>query len=136
MFASLSSDSTVTLTLYLLILFSVATWTVVLFKIFQHFKASLRSRAYIQAFWAAPSLQAARQSTVAEGPAARIALTGFAMLEDTKRQIGGRSDIQRAAIAVGHDVDPAALLFAIHRSKKKEAGPGSSPGRRQIKRLA
>lgn len=83
MFDSLSSDSTVTLTLYVLVLFSVATWTVVLFKIFQHFKASLRSRSYMQTFWAAPNLQAARQSTQAEGPAARIALAGFAMLDDT-----------------------------------------------------
>jgi biopolymer transport protein ExbB len=78
----MSSDGVVTLTLYALILFSVATWTVVLYKVIQHLRASLRNRAYIQAFWAAPNLPTARALALAPGPASRIGEAGFEVLEE------------------------------------------------------
>ncbi|MEN9726556.1 MAG: MotA/TolQ/ExbB proton channel family protein [Pseudomonadota bacterium] len=82
MLANMSSDGVVTLTLYALILFSVATWTVVLYKVIQHLRASLRNRAYIQAFWAAPNLPTARALALAPGPASRIGEAGFEVLEE------------------------------------------------------
>ncbi len=82
MLATMSSDGVVALTLYALILFSVATWTVVLYKIIQHLRASLRNRAYIQAFWAAPNLPTARALALAPGPASRIGEAGFGVLEE------------------------------------------------------
>lgn len=82
MLANMSSDGVVTLTLYALILFSIATWTVVLYKIYQHLRASLRNRAYIQAFWAAPNLPTARSLGLPAGPAARIGQAGFEVLEE------------------------------------------------------
>ena len=82
MLANMSSDGVVTLTLYVLILFSVATWTVVLYKVVQHLRASLRNRAYIQAFWAAPNLPTARALTFSPGPASRIGQAGFEVLEE------------------------------------------------------
>ncbi|MBM4227440.1 MAG: MotA/TolQ/ExbB proton channel family protein [Gammaproteobacteria bacterium] len=78
----MSSDGVVTLTLYVLILFSVATWTVVLYKVVQHLRASLRNRAYIQAFWAAPNLPTARALALSPGPASRIGEAGFEVLEE------------------------------------------------------
>jgi len=80
--ANMSSDGVVTLTLYVLILFSVATWTVVLYKVVQHLRASLRNRAYIQAFWAAPNLPTARALALSPGPASRIGEAGFEVLEE------------------------------------------------------
>lgn len=82
MLANMSSDGVVTLTLDALILFSVATWTVVLYKVVQHLRASLRNRAYIQAFWAAPNLPTARSLTFPPGPASRIGQAGFEVLEE------------------------------------------------------
>lgn len=82
MLANMSSDGVVTLTLYVLILFSVATWTVVLYKVVQHLRASLRNRAYIQAFWAAPNLPTARALALSPGPASRIGEAGFEVLEE------------------------------------------------------
>lgn len=83
--ANISSDGVVTLTLYVLVLFSVTTWTVVLFKAFQHLRAGLRNRAYVQAFWAAPSLPAARGLSLPAGPAGRIAGAGFETLGETDK---------------------------------------------------
>ena len=54
------------------------------------------------------------------------ALAG-AVLINSCRKVGCDADIHRAAIAIRHDVDPAALC---HGSIVKERDPGSSPGRR------
>ena len=50
------------------------------------------------------------------------------MLVDAGSQMRGHADIHRAPIAVGHDVDPAAVSFAIHREAIEEAGPRVKPG--------
>lgn len=60
---------------------------------------------------------------------AKVGAGAGAMLVDAGGEIGGDADIERAAIAVGHDVDPAAFMFAIHFvGFRRQRDPGSSPG--------
>lgn len=80
MLSALSSHGIVDLTLVVLIAFSIATWTMVLFKAMQHIRAGLSNRSYMRAFWAAPNLLAAKALGEARGPAARISLAGFEVL--------------------------------------------------------
>jgi len=79
---ALSTDAIVQATLYLLGLFSVATWTVVLVKIYQHVQAGIKNRSYMQKFWSATSLVAATEVSDQQGPAARIADAGFEVLRE------------------------------------------------------
>ena len=51
-----------------------------------------------------------------------------AMLMRASGEIARHADIHPAAIPVGHDVDPAALAFARHFLRKKEALPRVKPG--------
>lgn len=74
--------------LYTLLLFSLMTWTVILFKIWQFSKVSRDNRRFNQAFWDAPNLAAAaslpdRQS---RGPKARIARCGFIWLDNRQQE--------------------------------------------------
>ena len=80
---ALSNDSIVAWTLYALIAFSVATWTVVLLKLWQNLRAAAANRQYTRAFWAAPNLAAASSLTAGGGPAARLAARGFDALRPT-----------------------------------------------------
>jgi len=48
-----------------------------------------------------------------------------AMLKDPRGEIGGDTDVERAAIAIRHDVHPAARSIAC---QKEEAGPRVKPG--------
>ena len=78
-------------TLYTLLVFSVATWTAVLFKIWEFTKNSYQNRRFNQVFWDAADLTQAKavpQDTVI-GPQARIAQQGFAWLSES-RNAGGK----------------------------------------------
>jgi biopolymer transport protein ExbB len=77
-----SNDLIVTGTLYVLIVFSIATWAVVLMKILQHTRARWSNHRYMRAFWAAPTLVAALDLAGSTGPAANIAQAGLAVLKD------------------------------------------------------
>ncbi len=79
----LSSGGIVRITLYVLIGFSIATWTVVMFKILQHLRASWNNRGYMRAFWAAPNLHGAQALAIHRGPAARISHAGFEVLTES-----------------------------------------------------
>jgi biopolymer transport protein ExbB len=82
-FSTLFNHGIVGLTLFALIGFSIATWTVVLFKLLQHVRAGMSNRSYMRAFWAAPNLLAARELASNRGPAARIAYAGFEVLAES-----------------------------------------------------
>ena len=84
MLSHLSSGGIVNATLYVLIGFSIATWTVVWFKVLQHFRASWRNRRYMRAFWAAPHLLGAKGLAIHRGPAARISHAGFEVLAESE----------------------------------------------------
>lgn len=78
-------------TLYTLLVFSVLTWTVILFKLWQFGKNSYYNRRFNIAFWDAPDLTSAKilPEAVIRGPQARIAGKGLAWLDDS-RQASGR----------------------------------------------
>jgi biopolymer transport protein ExbB len=77
-------------TLYTLLIFSVATWTVILFKIWEFTSNNYRNRRFNVAFWEAVDLaqaEAAPKDT-AIGPQARIAQQGFAWQNESRNTEG------------------------------------------------
>jgi biopolymer transport protein ExbB len=71
-------------TLYTLMAFSVITWTVIFFKVWQYAKNAHDNKRYNEAFWNAADLNAAQKidDEVVRGPEARIAQCGFQWLND------------------------------------------------------
>jgi biopolymer transport protein ExbB len=69
-------------TLYTLLAFSVLTWTLILFKLWQFGKNRYYNWRFNNAFWDAANLATAKtlSKTVTRGPQARIASKGFAWL--------------------------------------------------------
>ncbi|WP_432742698.1 MotA/TolQ/ExbB proton channel family protein [Methylobacter sp. G7] len=79
-------------TLYTLLAFSVATWTVLLFKIWEFANNSYRNRHFNAAFWEASDLVQAQSlpADTAIGPQARIAQQGFSWLNESQQADGKR----------------------------------------------
>jgi len=77
-------------TLYMLLVFSVLTWTLILFKLWQFSKNSYYNRRFNRAFWDAPDLATAKTlpKTVTRGPQARIARKGYTWLDDSRQSSG------------------------------------------------
>lgn len=77
-------------TLYTLLAFSVATWTLILFKIWQFTMNSYYNRGFNKAFWDAPNLEQAKTlpAELARGPQARIAQQGFAWMNESQQAAG------------------------------------------------
>jgi biopolymer transport protein ExbB len=77
-------------TLYTLLVFSVLTWTLILFKLWQFSKNSYYNRRFNRAFWDAPDLATAKTlpKTVTRGPQARIARKGYTWLDDSRQSSG------------------------------------------------
>ena len=77
-------------TLYILLIFSVITWTLTLFKIWQLLKNSFYNRRFNESFWNAPNLTQASTlpAHIARGPQARIAQHGFQWLREFRQNVG------------------------------------------------
>ncbi len=77
-------------TLYTLVAFSVATWTLILFKTWQFIKNTQYNRRFNQAFWDASDLEQAKNlpDQIAKGPQARIARRGFAWIDESRQAVG------------------------------------------------
>ncbi|TAN64851.1 MAG: MotA/TolQ/ExbB proton channel family protein [Methylobacter sp.] len=77
-------------TLYTLLAFSVATWTLIFFKIWQFTKNSYYNRRFNKAFWDASNLEQAKSlpAEIARGPQARIAQQGFAWMNESRQSEG------------------------------------------------
>ena len=77
-------------TLYTLLAFSVATWTVIFFKIWEFTNNGYRNRRFNAAFWDAADLTQAESvhADTAIGPQARIAQQGFAWLNESQQADG------------------------------------------------
>ncbi|MCB5184405.1 MotA/TolQ/ExbB proton channel family protein [Methylobacillus gramineus] len=73
--------------LYSLIAFSVVTWTLLLVKGFQHWRASSQTKRYKKEFWSAPNILAAAEIQDVDGPAARVANAGFHTLRDVDTHV-------------------------------------------------
>lgn len=80
-------------TLYTLLAFSLVTWTLIFFKIWQFAKNNYYNRRYSAAFWDAPDLKTAEQLPFdkTRGPKARIAACGFVWLAEHKDPVTAAS---------------------------------------------
>lgn len=95
-----SSSAIVNGTLWLLIAFSVATWTLIVMKGWLHWKLSRQNAEFTKIFWEAHGLKEAEQAVSAlEGSLARLCQAGFAALRDMQKgghnlqHSGDRQDI-------------------------------------------
>ncbi|OAH96551.1 MotA/TolQ/ExbB proton channel family protein [Methylomonas methanica] len=80
----IAPEAVIDATLYTLLAFSLITWTLIFFKIWQFAKNNYYNKQYNTAFWDATDLKAAEQlpPETARGPKARIAGCGFAWLAE------------------------------------------------------
>lgn len=80
-------------TLYTLLVFSLVTWTLIFFKVWQYAKNNYYNKRYGFAFWNAKDLRAAEQllEDQSRGPKARIARCGFAWLAELKDPVAAAS---------------------------------------------
>ncbi len=102
---AISTELIVPATLWTLVGFSVATWTIILVKGIQHFRLSRHNRRFTQSFWAAPNLLAAAELAQAQpGPAARLSAAGLQVLRDEAsdgadlEHTGDRQDLLERAL--------------------------------------
>ena len=83
----LSASPIINITLGLLILFSIITWSIIAIKLWQYWRDSKDNRAFNESFWAAGEWrQAARISGEMPGNQAYLAQAGFAELRDAQKQ--------------------------------------------------
>jgi len=77
-------------TFYTLVIFSVITWTAILFKIWQFGKNAYDNRRFDKLFWESADLEAAKNlpESAFQGPEARVARTGFAWLQESQAAAG------------------------------------------------
>jgi biopolymer transport protein ExbB len=80
----IAPDIIIDATLYILLVFSLITWTLIFFKIWQFTKNSYYNKQFNAAFWSAVDIKAAEQlpAEKTRGPKARIAACGFAWLAE------------------------------------------------------
>jgi biopolymer transport protein ExbB len=81
---NLDPDLVIDGTFYTLMVFSVITWSLILFKIWQFAQIRHYNKNYNELFWDSASLKAAEQipSEKAKGPKARLAICGFIWLKE------------------------------------------------------
>ena len=108
-------------TLYTLLIFSVLTWTVILFKLWQFGKNSYYNRRFSQAFWDESDLAAAKALPVAiaRGPQARVASKGFAWLDDSRRASGKHLKYHGIPAEL---LEQALVASMQHEARKMEGG--------------
>jgi biopolymer transport protein ExbB len=87
MFHDISPTAIVDGTLYILLAFSVVTWTLIIFKSWQFWKNSYWNRLFNSAFWESASLADAKAlpASTFKGPQARIARQGLAWLTESRQ---------------------------------------------------
>lgn len=88
-FFAATSSPVVNATLAVLIIFSVATWSIALIKLYQQWRDTQEDRAFVSAFWAAKEWQRAAQiCREMGGKHAYLAQAGFAELREAQQQSG------------------------------------------------
>jgi len=119
-----STSPVVAATLWLLVAFSVVTWTLIVVKAALQLRLSRQNGAFRRAFWGAPGLEEAEAATAdARGPLARLALAGFAALQEMGRgprsllQSGERRDVlerilRQAVQKEQHRLESGLMLLA------------------------
>jgi biopolymer transport protein ExbB len=90
-----STSPVVNGTLWLLVAFSVVTWTLIVMKGWLQLMLSRHTGAFREAFWGAKGLnEAERIAAQSDGPLARLCQAGFAAVRDI--QGGGEQNLQRS----------------------------------------
>ncbi len=90
MFQNISPTVVINGTLYVLLVFSVVTWTLVIFKSWQFWKNSAWNRSFNEVFWNVASLTDANAlpESFFRGPQARIARQGLTWLAESRQSSG------------------------------------------------
>jgi biopolymer transport protein ExbB len=85
-----NADAIIDGTKYTLYVFSVATWTLIFFKIWQLSKNKFYDQQFDSVFWDSPDLASAENlpETVFKGAQSRIARAGFKWLRESTSQMG------------------------------------------------
>ncbi len=80
-------------TFYLLLVFSLLTWMLIVFKVCQFSRNNQTNRQFSRAFWESADLNAVRQlpARMQRGPKARVAACGFNWLDERNQPAGSRS---------------------------------------------
>lgn len=82
-----TSSPVVSLTLLVLMLFSILTWSIILIKLWQYWRDAHDNTVFHAAFWSADEWQQAAQlSSNMSGKQASLAQAGFAELRDVQQQ--------------------------------------------------
>lgn len=108
-------------TLYILLVFSVLTWSLILFKVWQFSKNGYYNRRFNSAFWDAPDLSSAKTlpKTLTRGPQARIASKGFSWLDDSLQLSGKHLKYH----GIPEDLLEQSLLMHMqHEQRRMESG--------------
>jgi biopolymer transport protein ExbB len=112
---SISTEFIVPATLWTLVAFSVATWTIILIKAIQHVRLSRHNRIFTRSFWAAANLQAAADLALEQpGPAARLSTAGLQVLRDDASETG--TDLEHTGDR--QDLLERALRQQIHKERR------------------
>lgn len=87
MLNQLSSTVIIDGTLYILLFFSLITWTVLFYKIWEFSSNKFANQFFDENFWATSDVAQAKSLTFtdAKGPLARIARCGFSWLDEVQR---------------------------------------------------
>lgn len=82
----LDPEIVINATLYTLFCFSLITWTLILFKIWQFYQSNFYNKQFTTVFWESTDLNAAQHlpKELIRGGKARIAASGFAWLAEMK----------------------------------------------------
>ena len=90
-----SSSDIVVITLWVLAVFSVVTWTLIVVKGWAQWRLSQENKRFSETFWNAKGLREAEQAAAtAAGPLARLAQCGFTALRDMHK--GGEQNLQHS----------------------------------------
>lgn len=102
--------------LWLLVVFSVVTWTLIVVKAIQSLRSSARNRRYVSAFWAANSFHDAAALDGANSPVGQLAATGF----DALRRADESSTHDLEHSWSRHDLLERHLRQQIHNARRRE----------------
>ena len=108
-------------TLFVLLAFSVITWTLILFKIWQFARNTYDNRRFDQAFWECESLAAAQamDESLYKGPQARIAMQGFKWLNESQQETSKRLKYQGIPVEL---LEHSLLEQMQHEQRKMDGG--------------
>jgi len=121
MFNHISPTAIIDGTLYTLLIFSVVTWTLIIFKSWQFAKNKSLNQLFNDLFWNTPSLEKASKLSEQEftGPQGRIAQQGMNWLAKSKTETGKTLKF----IGTPHDLLEQALLEQMQKEQHTmEAG--------------